>query len=184
MSASYRSASRGFALVEVLVSMVILAFGLLAIAGLFARSYAMENDATERAEAALFLQDMVDRINANRKQAASYVTGSSGVSGGTCSAGATTAQTDLCQWANLLAGTNEQVAGTNGGVLPGAVGCIYQTDAVNNIYVISVAWLGTTPTFAPVTTQTYMQCGLNAYGSQNENLRRIATATLRIGKLN
>ncbi|MDP2155736.1 MAG: type IV pilus modification protein PilV, partial [Sulfuricella sp.] len=58
---------RGFGMIEVLVSLFILLTGLLGLAGLLARSQQAEMESYQRAQALVLLQDMVARINANRK---------------------------------------------------------------------------------------------------------------------
>jgi type IV pilus assembly protein PilV len=49
----------GYALVETMVTIVVIAFGLLGVAGLVSRSFVTEAEATQRTQAALLLQDMV-----------------------------------------------------------------------------------------------------------------------------
>src|SRR5258706_7468791 len=63
---------RGFAMLEVLITLVILLIGLLGLAGVVARSNAAELESYQRVQALILAQDMVDRINANRKYAACY----------------------------------------------------------------------------------------------------------------
>src|SRR5947207_2586325 len=74
---------RGFAMLEVLITLVILLIGLLGLAGVVARSNAAELESYQRVQALILAQDMVDRINANRKYAACYSNGSTGVTLGT-----------------------------------------------------------------------------------------------------
>ena len=69
------SRSAGFALVESMVTVVVVAFGLLGVAGLVSRSFYAEAEAMQRAQAAMLLQDMVTRIEGNRANVAAYVTG-------------------------------------------------------------------------------------------------------------
>ena len=57
----------GTTMMEVLVSIVIVVIGLLGLAGLQSRASVSEMEAFQRAQALVLLQDMVDRINANRK---------------------------------------------------------------------------------------------------------------------
>jgi len=77
----------------------------------------------------------------------------------------------------LLLGSAETQGANKIGAMIGARGCITQTDAANNIYMISVVWQGMTPTAAPKVT-----CGQGQYGA-TETLRRAVTLTLRIGTL-
>ncbi|HEU4621915.1 MAG TPA: type IV pilus modification protein PilV [Burkholderiaceae bacterium] len=179
--ASPPHSAQGFALIEVLVTLLIVAFALVGLAGLVGRSFATEADATQRTQALLLVQDMVDRLNANRKRAADYITDSTGALGGDCATQPNLAARDKCEWANLLMGANEKIGADNAGVLMRAKGCIYQIDAVNNVYAIAVAWLGQTPTAAPATNAVYMNCGQGEYG--NEDQRRVVTSIVRIGSL-
>ena len=74
MRASMRSAERGVTMMEVLITIVISAFGLLGVAALQARMQVSEMEASQRAQATVLLRHITDRINANRKNAMSYVT--------------------------------------------------------------------------------------------------------------
>lgn len=56
---------RGFTLIEVLVAVLVLAIGLLGIAGLQAAGLQMNNSAYQRSQAAVLTQDMADRARAN-----------------------------------------------------------------------------------------------------------------------
>jgi type IV pilus assembly protein PilV len=169
----------GFAMIEVMVTVVIVAFGLLGIAGLISRSFMMEVEGTQRTQAMLLLQDMASRIEANRTNVAAYVTGDAGI---TCDpAGTTLASGDRCQWAQLLAGANEQIDAQNAGVLVGARGCIYEIDGFNRIYALAIAWQGMTAGPAPITITGFAPngCGQGLYG--NENRRRVMTLPVRLG---
>jgi len=64
---------RGTSLLEVLVTIVILAFGLLGLAGLQAKIQLTEAESFQRAQATLLLADMHERISVNRDNAANYV---------------------------------------------------------------------------------------------------------------
>ena len=189
----------GFALVESMVTVVVVAFGLLGIAGLVSRSFTTEVDAMQRAQAAMLLQDMVTRIEGNRANAAAYVTGDTGVTGyvstttpsGTtaysfvsCDPASPTVDRDRCEWGQLLAGGNERIDSTNAGVLVGAMGCVHQIDAFNRIYAVTIAWQGASASAAPIVDNGFAPtgCGRDQFG--NENQRRLMTTLLRIGTLN
>ncbi len=60
------SRERGATLIEVLVTIVILTFGLLGVAELQVRMHLAQAESYHRSHAVLLLQDMVDRVNANR----------------------------------------------------------------------------------------------------------------------
>lgn len=167
----------GFSMLEVLISIFIVLLGLLGLAGLIVRSNQTEMESYQRVQALLLAQDMVDRINANRKNVANYVAAvGTGSAIQDCSVPATRAGIDLCEWNNALLGSAETEGGTNVGAMIGARGCITQVDAVNRIYLVSVAWQGLAATAPPGTA-----CGQDQYG--NESLRRAVTATVRIGAL-
>ncbi len=189
----------GFALVESMVTVVVVAFGLLGIAGLVSRSFVTEVDATQRAQAAMLMQDMVTRIEGNRANAAAYVTGDAGLTGYTvttsqsgttsytwvtCDPTAPMVDRDQCAWGQLLAGGNERIGGANAGVLVGAIGCIHEIDAFNRIYAVSIAWQGASASAAPIVDNNFAPtgCGRDQFG--NENQRRLMSTLLRIGTLN
>ncbi len=132
----------GFTLIEVLVTLVILMFGLLGIAGLMAKGQKASFEAYQRQSALSVANDMVERIRLNPAQSTVYVaaaapgtpigTDARYQSGGyapncgaaTCTA-AELAAYDLALWDGLLQGYGERNAG---GVLVGGIqnarGCI------------------------------------------------------------
>ena len=63
----------GTSLVEVLVTLVILAFGLLGVAGLQAKMSLAEMESYQRSQALLVLAEMTERMSANSAQAANYL---------------------------------------------------------------------------------------------------------------
>ncbi len=177
----------GFALVESMVTVVVVAFGLLGVAGLVSRSFVTEVEAMQRAQAAMLLQDMVTRIEGNRANAATYVTGDTGITGYSyvsCDPAAPMVNRDQCEWGQLLAGGNERIDNANAGVLVGAIGCVHEIDAFNRIYAVSIAWQGASAGAAPIVDNNFAptNCGRDQFG--NENQRRLMTTLLRIGTLN
>lgn len=189
-----RSISRrmtGFSLIEVMVTVLIIMFGILALAGLQGAAINSESDAHQRAQALLLLQDMNDRINANRKNAALYVTNptagvaaprGTGFNGSAimdCSA-LSGANLDLCEWHNALLGASEKRGSALGpaiGAMVDARGCVYQLSAAEpQQYVIAVAWKGLRRSAAPA-----VNCGAGLY--DDESFRRVVTLTLTIAKL-
>ena len=188
---------RGFTMIEVLVTLVVLALGLLGVMGLQARGQQAELESYQRGQALVLLQDMVDRMNANRVDAHSLLYSTAvtfPVGGGTSVTTCTGAGAafDLCDWGNELNGAAEA---TGGGSLVGAIlgarGCITYdatteltdsngaVETGTGVYTVSVAWQGVAATVAPAATLT---CGQNLYPS--ETVRRVVTATLRIADLN
>lgn len=65
----HRAASSGFTLLEVLIAIVVLAIGLLGLAGLQASSLRVNHDAHLRSQATALAYDMADRMRANSGQA-------------------------------------------------------------------------------------------------------------------
>lgn len=170
----------GFSMIEVLVTIVILMIGLLGLAGLQGKAMTAQMEAYQRSQALILLKDMADRINANRKNAASYVTALG--TGAACpAAGATVASTDLNQWCNALLGAAEVQSGANVGAMIGARGCITQTIApaagVASQYLVAVAWQGLNSTAAPSIT-----CGAGQYGA-DEAKRRVMALPVNIADL-
>jgi type IV pilus assembly protein PilV len=191
------STQSGFTLIEVLVAVLVLLLGLLGMAGVQVRATQAEYESYQRKQAMLLLQDIVDRIQANRKVAACYAitaagtgspfagTDSSGASAtaglAACTAGSLTQQavanTDLAAWSDALFGAAESLGTTSVGSIRGARGCVVSNGA--DVYTVSVAWLGLAPTSAPPAA---LNCGTGLYG--DEALRRVVSTTLRVATLN
>jgi type IV pilus assembly protein PilV len=141
----------------------------------------------QRVQAVILVQDMIDKINANRKSAPCYASALTfgkdytGTPAPTCSTGTgpgemAQAVADLLAWDAMLKGSAEAAGGTSFGAMIDARGCLSELDAANKIYRVSVAWQGLVATAAPLDT-----CGKDLYG--NDKLRRVVTMTVRIGKL-
>jgi type IV pilus assembly protein PilV len=187
----------GFTMLEVLVSLVILVFGLLGMVGLQARAQVATFESYQRGQALILVQDMADRLATNRRAAGCYTvttnttTGTpylgSGYSGTpVCTAAVGTATTraladaDLQAWNEALKGAAE-TAGTDkiGGVI-GARGCV-SFDAPTNSYRIAVAWQGMAATVAPTAGDPTATCAKNLYGADTQ--RREVNVTVRIATL-
>jgi type IV pilus assembly protein PilV len=191
-NASRAARSRGVTMIEVLVALLILTIGLLGVAGLQARMQTAEIEAFQRAQAIVLLQDMVDRINANRVNAASYATGSVTLGTGTtldCSptalASATVMLKDKCEWSSAMVGAAETrvISGTttNIGAMNEARGCItVPVTTMPREVVVAVVWQGIASTVVPTATT----CGVGeaAYGSDGK-LRRALIARVKIACL-
>jgi type IV pilus assembly protein PilV len=176
MKSASRSTVYGFVMLEVLITIVILVFGLLGLAGFQMRMSIVEQESYQRIQALVLVQDMSERIYANRINAAAYIqndVGSTGTVRTDCP-GLTGMDKDVCEWHNALVGVSEQLASNSVGALLGGRGCI--TAGATNEYVVTVVWQGLTQTVAPEST-----CGQNAYG--NENLRRTVSMRVQIATL-
>jgi type IV pilus assembly protein PilV len=178
---SFAASERGATLIEVLVTIVILTFGLLGVAGLQVRMHLAQAESYHRSHAVLLMQDMVDRVNANRINALNYVTAAALGTGNAVQdcTGLSNAALDLCEWNNALLGTAESTAsGQKAGGMIGARGCIANVVAtMPREFVVAVTWQGLVPTVAPASTT----CGQGQYG--NEQTRRALVARVTIGCL-
>ena len=166
---------RGFSMIEVLITIALLMVGLLGLAGLQTRVTTAELEAYQRAQALVIVQDIVDRMEANKKNIASYVANDIGVAGTIDCTGKTGADLDLCQVNNALVGTQEHANGASLGSMIGGRACI--TSPAANVYIVNVVWQGITPTVAP----TGIACGTNAFG--DEKLRRAISMPVRVATL-
>lgn len=112
----------GFTLVEVLIAVIVLSFGLLGLAGLQARGLNNNLSSYNRSQAAQLAYDMADRIRANSAQANKYLSSNMTPSAATCrtTSGSTCvdclgstrsctavqlAEKDLYDWNNALINT-------------------------------------------------------------------------------
>ena len=176
-----RQKSAGFSLIEIMVTVMILLVGLLGLAGLQGRALTAQMESYQRSQSLILLKDMADRINANRHNAAAYVTTlNPAVS---CpAAGASAASVDLNEWCNALLGAAEVQSGNKVGAMIGARGCITQTIApasgVASQYLVAVAWQGLNSTAAPA-----ISCGAGQYGA-DEAKRRVVALPVNIADLN
>jgi type IV pilus assembly protein PilV len=174
-----RLAQRGVTLLEVLVTVLILAFGLIGLVGLQTKVQAAQADAYQRAQAVLLVEDMANRISANRVNAASYVTTTplgTGDSQPTSCTGLAGAALDACEWSKELRGAAEQSAGGSVGAMIGARGCITKVAANPPVYQVTVAWQAMTSLAAPS-----LSCGSGSYAS--ETRRRAIGALVTVAKL-
>lgn len=173
--------AKGVSLIEVLVSVVILSFGLLGLANLQSKMHVAEVEAFQRAQAVLALADISERISANRAQAASYVSASLIGAGdslpASCTGLALGPARDLCEWSNTLKGGAE---GTTNAF--GARGCITQVQAPApvppckaGIYEVTVTWQGMVKS-----ATSSLVCASNQYGS-DDGYRRAISAQVTVG---
>lgn len=136
----------GFTLIEILVTMFILAIGLLGLAGLTVDGMRNNQGAYLRTQASILAYDMADRIRANRQHAedgGSYKDFST-VDASTNLPGCATEDTgcsptqqatlDLVQWTRLIQGVGSGVT-----LLPAGEGTIAYDDA-NGIFTVTVQW--------------------------------------------
>ena len=159
----------GFNLLEVLITLLTLAFGLIGLASLQTKIQVTNAEFFQRAQALLLVQDMANLLSTNKSNGASYVTGAATLGTGdnqpaNCAA-LSGAQKDQCEWSNALKGAAEKQNAMSLGAMTSARGCIEQISANPAVYRISVAWQGMTELAVPS-----MSCGQNLYG--NDGYRR------------
>ncbi len=178
---------RGASMIEVLVTMVIIAFGLLGLAGLQVRLQVSEMESYQRSQALLLLNDMANRIATNRNNPAAYATTAANPLGAgmTCPTTiATVVQRDLGEWCNALQGAGETMdaGATRVSAMVGGRGCV---ESVEGDFLVTVAWQGLTPIAAPPAS---VACGATLYNGAtgscvNDLCRRTVTTLVRIAIL-
>ncbi len=187
--------SRGFSMLEVLISLLITVFGLLGLVGMQAIAHQAELESYQRAQALILMNDIVERLNTNRGSGACFVittttagtpylgtTGANHAGTPNCTSGYTNTQTKaladagMLEWDQMLKGAAE-ISSSNAqvGAMVGARGCV-SFNATTSIYTVAVAWQGTTKTFTPV-----VNCANGLYG--DETRRRVVWTTVRIATL-
>ncbi|MCK9381152.1 MAG: type IV pilus modification protein PilV [Sulfuritalea sp.] len=159
----------GFSLLEVIITMAILAVGLLGLAGLQARALNAEADSFSRAQAMMLANEMADRMNSNLtevKTSTAANTGYNQQSSGsvpvvfgtgysndcitvtnntpalqaTCCAGkASMAARDFCEWDLSIKGIGESVSGSKVGGLTAGRACVFNT-GTSGEFQIDVVW--------------------------------------------
>ena len=181
--AAPKHAARGFAILEALVTIIVLAFGILGLVGLQAKMQAAEMESYQRSQALILLQDMSARVSANRGVATEYVTanpvGIGDAEPTDCSGKALGSARDLCEWSNALKGSAERLGGNAVGSLIGGRGCIEQIEGpVPPQFRIVVTWQGLHQTLAPS-----FACAQGSYGSEALGLRRAVGKVVAIADL-
>ena len=125
-----KNSHAGFTLLEILISLVILAIGLLGLAGLQATGLKNNLSAYHRSQATQLSYDIADKMRANVAGISSYVSGvPAATTACTTTAGCSAenmAKNDLFEWNASLAA-----------VLPTGTGTITQSGSV---YTIAVTW--------------------------------------------
>jgi len=162
-------------MMEVLITMLVIAFGTLGFVGLQAKTALSQIEGYQRSQALILINDISTRISLNRAHAATYVGSDIGIGDpGDCTTSTTWASKDLCEWSLLIQGAAELQGTTKLGAMTGARGCITSTGA--NEYLITIAWQGLQATGAPSAA-----CGQNAYS--DENMRRTVSTVVQIATL-
>lgn len=200
----------GFTMIEILVAMLVLTIGLLGLVAMQAVAQRAELESYQRAQAMVLLNDIVDRINTNRKAATCYAitddtdAGTKYIGAGTTAAGKyDTAAIDCPSLATnpnavaralldmqlieaMMLGASETLGGASVGAMTGARACIgFDTDS--QAYTVAVAWQGFSKTFSPATWPAAnnpalaRNCALDLYGDDTQ--RRVIWTTLMVAAL-
>lgn len=184
---------RGVTLVEVLVTMVILAIGLLGLVGLEMRVQVLQVEAYQRAQAIMLLNDMAGRMANNSNNIGAYVTGPGSPLGGSASCPAAPTDpalasyrhdADVNEWCDALKGAAETQGTSNVGAMVGGRGCI--EDLGNGTYLVTVAWQGLIPISPP---PAGVACAQNAYNGgtgsacTGDACRRVVTTVVQVATL-
>jgi type IV pilus assembly protein PilV len=179
------AAQYGVGLIEVLVTVVVLAIGIIGLSMLHLRNQQAQVEAFQRTQALILAEDMAARILINHDAAGCYSTGTGSIGEGTeqnaCSGFGTTetravADNDFDSWYRALAGTTEQTdGGAQAGGLLSARGCVVHDDDLQ-VFTVTVAWQGLSVEVAPSST-----CGQGSYG--DDRYRRVLTRQVMIPRL-
>lgn len=152
---------RGFSLVEVMVTIVLLTLGLLGVFGLQGRAANVELESYQRSQAIALAREMEANIRAARTEFitvsaqdlssldGSVYVGVDGDGSVNCDAPVGVAAASLCAWGDVLTGDQEvDSSGTAVGAMIGARGCLIrpatpELNALADLYVV-VVWRGVT----------------------------------------
>lgn len=196
----------GFSLLEVIITMGILAVGLLGLAGLQARAINAEADSFSRAQAIMLANELADRMNANLtavKTSTSASTGynqqdgssvkvvfgtgynndcitvtnnTSALQAACCAAKSTVAARDLCEWDLSLKGIGESVGTSKVGNMSGGRACVFNT-GTSGVFQIDVVWQGRDIGVVPSDNS----CGSTAITSRRSGVSRVIRAAALSG---
>ncbi len=133
---------QGFTLIEILIAMVIMAFGLLGLAGLQASGLKQNQSAYLRSQATALAYDLADRIRANRSQVTTYIAASSGAGTQTTNCLNTTgcspllmAAHDIFEWKSMV--SSPPLNGTGSLAQSSGSGTATMSD---DMYTVTINW--------------------------------------------
>ncbi len=197
-----RSPQRGFTLIEVLIALLVLSFGVLAALGLQVVASSNVQNASQRMIATNLAYDLIDRMRSNSQPDANavYMSVAGAELGGgtrgasqpspTCNAGsacspAELALHDLWEWERMLDGHTQtasdgvDIVPTGGLVDPTA--CLFgPTLGGDGRYQVVMVWRSATESENPVFGDTNIDScgnGTDRYGTNNVNRRVLAVTT-------
>lgn len=187
---------KGFALLEAMITLVIVVFGVLGLVGLQSRMMMAEMESYQRSQAIVLANDMAQRIMANPKGTPCYVgkeagnvsaapTACGGIAGTNAVAIQAQVDADFTAWHNTLKGVAEKSGGNNVGAMIGARGCIADIDTATpeRRMLVTVAWQGLSETVA-----TPVACGSGNYlipgtATASDALRKTVSVAVFSAKL-
>ena len=194
------SRASGFTLIEILVSLTLIAVGLLGLAQLIVKGQRASFEAYQRQQAIALANDMLEKIKANRARGADYAAAAPVatplgeglrfgdlVTNAITNCGSATCTPDLlaiydaAYWDGLLQGTTEtfNAGATMAGGISNARGCVEivippVAPSTLATYRVTVTWQGREETVAPTTSN----CGNGLYGT--ETRRRVVSLDVRV----
>ena len=173
---NYPGKSAGFTLIEVLITFLVLAIGLLGLAGLQVNTLGNQFETYQRAQAVLLAEDMANRIRVDAIAARAGDYADSDQYGllaeADCTVIAASAARYLCEWNKSLAGASVEASGQKLGSIIGARGCIANLAGSTDgeaVIRVTIAWQGSTPTIAPASG-----CGVDQYGDDDRFRRTVS----------
>ena len=183
---------RGSLMIEVLVTIAIIAIGLTGLVQMQARLQKSEVEAYQRTQAVMLVNDMASRLSTNRLFVDDYVTGGALGVNAACDdpddSGLSLQEIDFAEWCAALRGAGEVQAGSSVGAMTGGRGCVQLVDGTQ--YMVTVVWQGMTPISAPPEEVT---CGASLYDlpadsacadvDQTDKCRRYVTTVVNVGNL-
>ncbi len=179
-------------MIEILLTLSVMVIGMWAMLDLHTRLQVSEFEAYQRTQALALLDDMANRIMANRKEAAAYVTDSvRGIGTLPCSNPAessTLVAHDQAEWCQALRGSAVGRLDEAARIIAGR-GCV---EAVGGLleeeYLVTVVWQGATPLAQPPAT---LSCGKDQYNQpadsscadSDDRCRRYVSTLVHIASL-
>lgn len=178
----------GALMIELLIALVLVLIGVLGLMQTQARLQESEVESYQRTQALILLNDMANRMEANRNDAPAYVTGGPLGVGSDCTALSSTTiqEQDHVAWCRALQGAAESRSGTDVGAMVGGRGCIQETVGPGvREYMLTVVWQGLVPLKAPPAS---VSCGADLYddadrGCEDDRCRRYVTTIVRMANL-
>lgn len=119
-----RNRQTGVMLLEVLIALLIFAFGILGLVGMQAVSVKLTGESKYRAEAAMFVDQLVNQMWADDRTNAALVANYDSTAGGN----------KYTEWKNQIQATGTGLPGTSGANAPTV------TVDVNNVVTVTVFW--------------------------------------------